>query len=153
MKIRGAKKEDIREIAKLMHQYDVYENNLDKRIEISSVKSYEKEISEFSKNKSTIFLVGEENGEIVGFINFAIDRRGKMKIGVLQDIFVKENFRRRKIGEKLVDYVLTKMKKEKCQFVKSAVRVKNKKAQKFWERQGFKISYKQTEFGMRKKLN
>lgn len=153
MKIRGAKKEDTKEIAKLMYQYDVYENNLDKRIEISSIKSYEKEISEFSKNKSTIFLVGEENGEIVGFINFVIDKRGKIKIGVLQDIFVKEKFRGKKIGEKLVNYVLTKMEKERCQFVKSAVRVKNKKAQKFWERQGFKISYKQTEFGMRKNLN
>jgi len=152
MKIKKANKGDIEALAKLLHKYDLYEHSTDNLIKVSSEKEYRKEIRDVFKNKSAIFIIAEENGKLIGFVNYSIDNRGNLKIGVLQDIFIEGDYRGKRIGKKLADYVINIMKKQKCKFVKSAVRVKNKNAQKFWQSLGFKINFKPREYSMRKAL-
>ena len=137
MKIRKATIKDTEEISKLMREYDFYENKLDQNVSISSIKEIKKDIKEFFKNKSVLFLIAEEYQEIIGIISVSIDKRGKMKIGRIQDIIVKKEHRGKNVGKTLVEGAEKYFKRNSCIKIQSFVREKNINAQKFWKNQGF----------------
>jgi ribosomal protein S18 acetylase RimI-like enzyme len=153
IKIRRANEKDIGALSKLFHQYDLFEHSLDSRIEVSSEKKYRKEIPQKFKDESDVLIVAECNSRVVGFISYAVWKQGKMKEGAIGDMFIIDAYRRRGVGKCLVRYVLNEMKKQKCKFVKSGVRPKNRNSQKFWRKQGFKIDYQyQPSYSIKKEV-
>jgi N-acetylglutamate synthase-like GNAT family acetyltransferase len=153
VRLRKAKIGDIDALSKLLHQYDLFEHDLDKRVEVESVKKYKKDLHEMFENKTDIFIVAEDKSDVVGFMSYSIYRKGKITVGILSDTFVVDSYRGKGIGNNLFNYVMNEFKKRDCKFIKSGVRVKNKKAQKFWQKRGFKINFSSiVDYGMRKEL-
>ncbi|MDE1871399.1 MAG: GNAT family N-acetyltransferase [Candidatus Micrarchaeota archaeon] len=152
MKMRKAGNKDIVVLAKLLHNYDVFEHDLDKRVEVTSEREYKKYLSKTFRDNSTTYIIAEDGSKPVGFISYVIWKQGKMSAGAIQDTLIIDGHRGKGIGKALVRYVINKMKKAKCEYVKSGVRVKNKRAQKFWKKQGFKVNFNQVDYSMRKEL-
>ena len=137
MIIRKATLEDLEDLARLMREYDVYENKLNKKVQISSIKENKKLISKHIKSKSITHTVFEKDGKIVGLINWDIRSDNKAKKGVIHNLIIDKDYRGKKIGTKLVDYVIKEFKKRGCTKVGSFVRIANKGALEFWKKQGF----------------
>lgn len=139
MNIRKASLKDINEIVKLDHQYEKYENNLDKSFKITPFNESKNQLIKRIKNKEVSFIIAEENNTPFAAISLSIDKRGKTKIGLIQNLFISKEYRGKGIGEKLVNLALEALKKEGCLYVKSFVTLKNKKAQSFWKKRGFSL--------------
>ena len=153
MRIRRARTSDAGVLAKMIRGYESHEHALDHRLSVSSVSSHRTDILKQFKDKSSIFLIAEENGDAAGFVLYSIDKRGKLRIGVLHDIFVYGHHRGEGIGYALVKTSISDMNDHGCSYVKSAVRVKNKAAQRFWQSLGFKIDFNLTTYSMKKNIS
>ncbi len=82
------------------------------------------------------FLVAEENGKVVGYIS-GVARISK--IGHIVSIAVDPDYRRRGIGNLLIEALLKKFKNDKMKKVRLEVRVSNKPAINLYVKIGFKI--------------
>jgi L-amino acid N-acyltransferase YncA len=138
MKIRQATIKDIPQIAELLHQYDIYENKLDKRHKIDSIK----EIISFNKKaiskENVAFFVLDNNGKLEGIIS-GEDRMTAMgKNAIFHVFFISEKFRGSGYGRKMLNALMNYFKKRGCKQIKSFVFINNKKALRFYENLGFK---------------
>ncbi|MDE1868869.1 MAG: GNAT family N-acetyltransferase [Candidatus Micrarchaeota archaeon] len=145
---RQATLKDAYDVAKMLHEYDLYEHRLDKRIDVTPLTQYKRDVLRYIRTKSLKFLIIFEDSKPVGFVDYRIDG----KEGVMNDVFIREGYRGKGLGAKLANKIFTEMKRHGCKVVKSGVRVKNVRSQKFWQRQGFKIQHAQLNYGMRKSL-
>lgn len=153
IKIRRAQFKDRKNVARLWHEYEIYENGLDERITVGSEGSYEKYFEEILGNKSSIVVIAQHNSSTIGIIDYISYRKGKLKIGSLGNIFVQAEYRGKGIGSKLAQYALDQLKNQECKYIISGVRVKNERAQKFWENRGFKVDLESVvNYSMRKDL-
>jgi len=121
--IRKADKKDLNEIFK---------------IEVSSFKNpYPRQYLEFLMIITPdFFLVAEENNEIIGYVVGIIR---KNKTGHIVSIAVSPKHRRKKVGQKLLDAILTKFKKRKLIRVKLEVKTTNIPAISLYLKNGFQI--------------
>jgi len=78
------------------------------------------------------FFVVEKNKEVLGYI---VGVKGFRKI-TIASIAVKENWRRKGIATKLVNYLIKKV-RGKIKMIELQVRISNKKAIMFYEKMGF----------------
>ncbi|HLC31810.1 MAG TPA: GNAT family N-acetyltransferase [Candidatus Nanoarchaeia archaeon] len=138
--IREATKEDLNRLISLYREYDLYENELDKGVEIDSIVEIKKRTLKFLKNKKVRIFVIEEYGEILGMVDWSIDKKNGEKRGVLNNIIINKKARGKRYGTQLVDFLIDYFKNKKCVKVYSFVRGKNIKAQKFWKDYGFNLS-------------
>jgi ribosomal protein S18 acetylase RimI-like enzyme len=151
IKLRKANERDIGIISKLLHRYDLFEHKLDARIEVDSERKYKKDLLQMFKDKSDTFILAEDGPIVVGLISYTIWKQGSKKASAIGDIFIIDAYRRKGIGKRLIRYVLKELKRQKCRFVQSGVRPKNKIGIDFWQKQGFKINY-QPGYSMGKRL-
>ncbi len=84
------------------------------------------------RNPNTCFVAEIEN-KIVGVILSGHDGRR----GIIYHAAVSQKHQRQGIGEKLLDNVMTALKKEGINKVLLVVLDKNEKGNSFWEKQGF----------------
>jgi ribosomal protein S18 acetylase RimI-like enzyme len=91
-------------------------------------------------NAKTNLLVAEENNELVGFCWLNFIQFGIYRFGYIDDLFVKEEFRRKNVGERLIKTGLNWFKKLKTAAVFVTTGEKNKTAQKFYRSLKFKLS-------------
>ncbi len=153
VRIRIAKPADAEAVAGLWHQYDLYEHGLDKRVTIESKRSYLGRFKNILKDKSSIIAIAESDSMAVGVIEYVAYKRGMLTIGTLGNLFVLEEYRGNGIGSQLVGHVVEKLKEKGCSTIRSGVRVRNKKAQRFWRGKGFKIDLTSiTDYSMAKDL-
>jgi ribosomal-protein-alanine N-acetyltransferase len=89
------------------------------------------------------FMVAEFGKKIIGFVVGVKINNETAKILMLS---VSESYRKKQIGTKLLDEFLKKIKKEKIQSIELEVRTRNEKAIKFYEKHGFEIIEKLTDF-------
>ena len=61
------------------------------------------------------------------------------KIGIIYDVFVLDNFRRKEIGRRLVEKSLEWFKIKKVKYIDLGVDSRNEAAIKFWDSLGFSI--------------
>jgi ribosomal protein S18 acetylase RimI-like enzyme len=139
MKIRKATKKDINGITKLLIEEDKYENKLNREIKIQTKDKIKKDVKISLEDKSILFLIAIEKRYLVGMISISIDKRGNTKIGRIQDIIIKEEFRRKGIGRKLFKKAEEYFKKQKCKKIQSFIQIKNKNSQRFWKNMNFKF--------------
>ncbi|WP_022748406.1 ribosomal protein S18-alanine N-acetyltransferase [Lachnobacterium bovis] len=87
------------------------------------------------KNNSTVFLVAEEVGEILGYIGMYIS----LDEGEITNVSVSLKHRRKHVATKLIEELKRIALERKVSRIILEVRVTNASAIKTYERQGFKI--------------
>ncbi len=144
IKIRKIKKDDIDAICSLKEKLQDYHRKLDKYYQKGSkirqkFKNYLKR--EWRKRNFKVF-VAEIEGKIIGYIIGKIVKGKSLtslsKFGVISDIFVEESFRDQKLGEKLVQKLISWFKTRKISHLELSVHTKNELGIKFWKKLGFK---------------
>ena len=151
MKIRKATRKDIDSIAKLGIEYGKYESKLDKSYKIGSFIQEKKIVKKFFETKEVQWFLVQDSKEIYGFVAFSIDKRGNLKKGVLHTIFLKEEFRKKGYGRRLLNEALRELKQLGCSSVRSHVLTKNKKSLEMYKRNGFDVE-KNSGYTIFKKL-
>ena len=89
------------------------------------------------------FLVAEKNHKIIGFLIGLKLKTDKTKILMIS---VEPTYQRQKIGERLLNEFIKITIKEKIKVIELEVKTDNKKAIKFYEKNGFKKIIKIKEF-------
>lgn len=130
MKIRPAKRSDYKQLVDLYNKFVGY----DRYSKLDNDSFFE-----VLKNKKNFILIAEINGKLVGFITFSIRTvvRYPRPIVEMDELYVEPEYRRLKLGKKLVAASLKKSKQLGCyrMFVES--HYKHKAAHKFYEKLGF----------------
>ncbi len=143
MRIRKATKKDIREIAKLMIE------------EFSKPPFKEKStINSVIKSLNFYFRIGKafvaiEDKKIVGILVFKVEQWWEGPVILIEDLAVKEDFKKQGIGKKLTDNVEKYGKKIRASSASFATNSKSS-AVKFYSKQGYKKEKNRTF--MRKNL-
>lgn len=142
MHIRNAKIEDYNQIVELYNElYDiekVFDINLSKTYIISDKQKniIEKRI----KSRKEIFLIAEENEKIIGLIDgYILDNNHHIeKVGYLDHLCVKKDYRKLGIAKKLIDDFSIKMKNKKVGYIKLNAFENNIPAINLYKKLGFK---------------
>ncbi len=142
MKIRKTKKEDLKEIGKLM----LGEFSKPPFNEKSSIKNVLKSLK-FYYDNSKIYLAVEKN--ILGVLVFQIEQWWEGKVILIHDLAVKKEFQNKNVGKKLMIFIEKYAKKNK---IKKIYFETNKKSSaiKFYEKLGYKIN--KSRVAMEKRL-
>jgi len=153
LQIKKGKLDDVNNIAYLAHEYDLYEHSLDKRVDVTSIKDYKKDIAKEIKKRRWKFLILSIKKTTIGFIDYKITKEGKTKVGIIGHIFLSSKYRKKGLGRLLTKRVLGDMQKQGCKIVRSGVYAKNKRAHRFWQKEGFKIDFNPTTYKIEMKLH
>ncbi len=155
MEIKKAKIKNLDEITNLSSASAMFHEKLtpyyilNKNFKAILKKSLKKNI--YSSN--SLILVAEENNEIVGYLlAFKINRPEMFSIkktGLISDIFIKENYIKRGIGELLAKESFNWFKKSKIKTIEINIESKNKPALNFWNA----LDFEDVSIEKYKKLN
>lgn len=95
--------------------------------------------SERINNAYSIKITAEENRKIVGWVYLYIFSNDlhKEPIGMIENLFIDEKFRRAGIGSKLISALIEKSKELGCYKIVGTSRHENKKVHEFYRKLGF----------------
>jgi ribosomal protein S18 acetylase RimI-like enzyme len=133
MLITFADKNDISSLATL---FDLYRVFYEQKSDIKKVTEFLS--SRIEKKDSSIF-VARENADIVGFTQLSpsFSSVGMKQIWILNDLFVRPQFRRQSIAKKLMEEALNHAKKTGALRIDMATQVSNTHAQNLYESMGY----------------
>ena len=143
MRIRKATKKDIREIAKLM----LGEFSKPPFKEKTTINSVIKSLNFYFKIGKTFVAI--EDKKIVGIVVFKVEQWWEGPVILIEDLAIKEDFKKQGIGKSLTDKIENYAKKTKAKAVILTTHKKSS-AVKFYTKQGYTVE-KHTLF-MRKKV-
>lgn len=146
MNIRRAKKEDILQINKLLHQVlDIHHNGRPDIFKENAKKYTDDELLSIINDDEKPIFVYQENGNVLGYA-FCIFIQHKnnniltdIKTLYIDDLCVDENARGKNIGTKLYNFVLDFAKQNGFYNVTLNVWNLNENAIKFYQKQGLEI--------------
>ncbi|MDP3934620.1 MAG: GNAT family N-acetyltransferase [Candidatus Giovannonibacteria bacterium] len=140
--IKKATNKDLSGIMELIKDVTDYHYKIDKYYKpFSKYKGLDKYTKEQLKGKSVKMLVAEDDGKIIGRIVGVIIKPppyvSPKKIGNIDDIFIKEAYRHKRTGEKLLKELLKWFKEKKIKHIRLSVDARNKIGVKAWKKFGF----------------
>lgn len=156
VQIRRATTRDIKEILPVWGQLADYHTELDSSFAPSRhwPREYGAYLRTLMSRDDAIAVVAKEGTEVVGY---AVGRITMLPSffenrhrGYVHDVFVKEEYRRRGIGRRLVEEVLTWFRRHDVALVELTVAVNNN-AIPFWQRLGFQTYMHQMKLQLRDK--
>ena len=123
--------EEIMEMIKCLAQYEKMESSV--KIDASRLKA------DLVKGKFYCLVCKNQAGILLGFALFVYtyDIQSGKKI-YLEDLFVKEEYRKQGIGSKLWNALAVKCKENDCSYLEFSVLKWNKDAKEFYKRRGCK---------------
>lgn len=132
IKIRKGTAKDFPKLLSLIQEEAKFEKSPD------SVKN---SISQMNKEKKYIhFLIAEINKETVGIAVYSfVYYTWSGKSLYLDSLYIKEEHRNKGLGKMLLNEIILTAKKEECSRLRFEVEEKNKKAQKFYIKNGAKM--------------
>lgn len=139
MKIRKANLKDLKRIAELLHEYDLYENRLDKRHridKISEIISFNKRVI---KHPNAVFFVLEIDRRIQGVVSGEWRETAIGKTSIIHQIIISEKFRGKGYGTRLLSEIEEYFKRIGCKTMKSFVFINNKRSAKLYKRLNYKL--------------
>jgi|GEM_PF-2143634 len=139
VEIIKANLKDIKRIAELLHDYDVYENKLDKRHKIDSIKEIIKFNKKVIKHPNVVFFVLVIDGKIQGVVSGEDRKTAIEKTAIIHQIIVSEKFRGRGYGTMLLSEIEEYFKNRGCKFMKSFVFINNKRSAKLYKKLDYKL--------------
>jgi len=139
VEIIKANLKDIKRIAELLHDYDVYENKLDKRHKIDSIKEIIKFNKKVIKHPNVVFFVLVIDGKIQGVVSGEDRKTAIGKTAIIHQIIVSEKFRGRGYGTMLLSEIEEYFKNRGCKFMKSFVFINNKRSAKLYKKLDYKL--------------
>lgn len=155
MLIRNAEKKDIPQLDELLFQVNKVHSDGRPDIFKPGAKKYsDDELEKIISNSSTpVFVADDGEGNVLGyaFCIFEQAHSGAMqdiKTLYIDDLCVDKNYRGKKIGTTLYEYVLEFAKKSGCYNVTLNVWALNENARKFYEKCGLSV----LKIGMEKVL-
>jgi len=99
-------------------------------------------IREFMRKKDILFLVLEENKDMVGFVHLVIEKREQIfklkNMGYIDALYVKPGFRKKGYGKLLLKESLKWFKKKGVVFYTIITSAKDKSANQYWKKRGFR---------------
>ena len=108
---------------------------------MDSKRKWSRYLRERFSEISTKLVVAEEDGEIVGFMLCLLEPNipvyKERKIGVISDVFVKQQRRRKGLAKKMLDFAARWLKKNKVRTVRLNVAADNLEARAAWRMLGF----------------
>lgn len=138
--IRKGTMNDVGEIARLLHEYDLYENKLDKNHKIdrmSEIISFNKKLM---KNPKVVYFVIDDGNKLQGIISGEWRNVAVGKNASFHNIFVSEEARKKGYGRKLLNKLELYFKNKGCKKIQSFVFMGNKKAVGFYKKLGYKYA-------------
>lgn len=97
-----------------------------------------KEIENLLSSRDKIILAAEDDGKIAGFITGWVSNGVNYREGSF-DIYIKNEFQCKGIGKKLMKELSEWFKDKYCKIISVGVYSSNKKANRFYEKIGFKL--------------
>lgn len=111
------------------------------RLAWDSKRNWGKYLQKKFSEPSTKLIVAEEDGEIVGFMLCLLSPNAPIfkerKIGVISDVFVLEERRRKGVTRKMLDVAVRWFRKNKVRSVQLGVAHDNMEARAVWRNLGF----------------
>ena len=142
MKIRKARKEDMKAVQDLRYNLSKYEKDIGLNIAVPEwgyTEVGERDYNYFL-NKQFIF-VAEENEKIVGFITGEILSKKEwytVQLGTINNLYVLEEYRHKGIGKQLMQTMMNSFKEKGIETFELYAFSNNVDALKFYEKLGFK---------------
>lgn len=141
IKIRPAKRSDIKAIDELQNKLAIYERPFTPTIKKEGkIKYYDTE--KLISSDKILLLVAEKNGEVVGCCFGEIRKKEEWAAnkfhGYIQMLFVEEKYRTKGIGRLLIDKIMKWLKEKNIKDIRLRVYDKNTKAIDFYKSLGFK---------------
>jgi ribosomal protein S18 acetylase RimI-like enzyme len=134
MKIKKAKKRDLKEIGKLMLK-EFSKPPFNEREKLSSVlKSLE-----FYYKNAEIYIITKN--KILGVIVFQVEQWWEGKVAIIQDLAVKKEFQKKNIGKELTNFLENYSRKKNIKKITFKTNSKSS-AIKFYKKLGYKINKK-----------
>lgn len=87
----------------------------------------------------SLLLLAEEKNKVIGFVWGTFINYGISKYGYIDELFVKKEFRRKKIASSLLKTILEEFKKLKAWSVFVSIAKENKWIRTFYDQFGFKL--------------
>ncbi len=141
MNIRKTKIEDYDKIIELYKELYDTEKIFDKNLtNIYDVSNKQKEnILKRIKSRKEIFLVAEENNEIMGLVDgYIIDNNNHIeKVGYLDHLCVFKEYRKHGVGKRLIEEFTNKMKNKNVVYLKLNAFENNLPAIELYKKLGF----------------
>lgn len=152
MSIRNFKKSDIPELKNLIGKMVEYHHQLDPYYKpFKEYRNFGEEMENWLSDKEMRILLAEDGGRLIGYIRAGMedapDYAAAKKIGIIYDVFVEKNYRRKGVAAKLFEEALNWFLIKKISHLELNVDVRNEEAIAFWKKLGF-FEYK---LRMRKK--
>lgn len=141
--IRKAKMSDIPQLAEIYKQLHTIHCNLrSDYYKMPEDDFFVTDLEDVLKNEEMIVIVSECNSEITGYaVIFYIDMDGSVNLPFrkcfIEQFAVNENFRRKGIGTKLINYIKKLAAENNCQSVELGVWCENYNAVEFYSEMGF----------------
>lgn len=144
IKIRKLKKEDIKEVSKLV--FNLYKkwdkidpiDKIDKKW-FCSDKHYVY-LRKLIKNKNNLFLVAQVDNKIAGYLLARVRERAPFlqKVGDISETYIDPKYSRKGIGSSLTKIAFDWVKKNRFNWITVSTHSLDKEAIYFWESKGFK---------------
>ena len=112
-----------------------------KEFSVSSSSRFwnKEELTNWLNNKNDILLIAEDKNQIIGFLFCKFHK--ETENAIIDNIFVRKDYRNKKVGTKLMEVCLKKLSKS-CTYVYTLVKPNNKRSINFFKEMGFKIGFK-----------
>jgi GNAT superfamily N-acetyltransferase len=99
-------------------------------------------LAELVADPAHLFLVAEEDGQVIGFVNanFRPQLHHLGRVGTIDELVVDEAFRGRRVGERLVEAVLEEARRRGADVVEVMTHERRERARAFYRRCGFEAT-------------
>lgn len=135
IKIRQAKKEDIRDIKNLT-KYLMKVEEVDNINKQTKIILKQRILPTFNKENNNKIIIAEIDKKVIGYV--LVERVNKLAASMVY-IVVNHNFQEMGIGKKLIKGVGDYLKKKKIKILQATIHKDNKKSKKFHEKMGFEF--------------
>ena len=133
LKVRPIEKTDFKELISMFNEFATFQKMPDKMI--NSVKQMTEE-SEYLNG----FVIENDSGELIGYATYFYAYFTWIgKSLYMDDLYVKPDYRRQGLGQKLIDSVIDKAKADECKKVRWQVSKWNQNAIDFYKSLGAEV--------------
>jgi len=155
IEVRDATRADLKEVLALWTELAEYHSGLSDHFELAwdGRRRWSKYLASKFKEISTKLVVAEEDGRLVGFLLCLLSPNSPVfaerKIGVISDVYVVPERRKRGVTKLMFDYAVKWLRKNKVRTIQLGVAAANPEAIAVWRKMGFEpfILYERIDIG------